>query len=289
MRMKTTISSKFFRTPGPAGRNPRLDSQPEHFSRQLEATDPYHDANSRCQATRNAPHLTKVAMVSTCVATLVAVHLIIDPFSSAHLGLGLGLGLGLRSSVKVICCGSGCGLTQLLSNLVFQVGKYASGPNCCSLPTPPAEEFVNVDSVLNGDATFPIHQNMTIGIHEHGPGKWEAIRVREIDPKGFFHLSDDGVLRSFDRNLNVVAYRRLGPAEIRRNIARFVETVGKRNKMRNPENQDFHEGALLMHLDEVYDGIDGRDVTDEMDLWYPPGGARWEDGEEGYYKLKSWK
>ncbi|OTA67308.1 hypothetical protein K449DRAFT_430513 [Hypoxylon sp. EC38] len=71
----------------------------------------------------------------------------------------------------------------------------------------------------------------------------------ETDPQGFVHIGDDGVLRSYGRDEKVVDYARLSPEQLKRAIDSWP-------------NKDEHA-----HLNEVWDGIDGRDVphTEALD------------------------
>lgn len=153
--------------------------------------------------------LTKLAVAATSLAAFLSGLLISNP-SVALPGLGL----------KLTGRESGHGLPYPFLILVNPLSKSSSGPALSGsvLSHPPPEGLVSVESVVN-DKDIP---NTTNVPREHAPDLWEAIRVREINPHGFFHLGDDGVLRSFDGNKKVVAYRRLSPAEIRRDIDRFV-------------------------------------------------------------------
>lgn len=69
---------------------------------------------------------------------------------------------------------------------------------------------------------------------------------------GFLHLADDGVLRKYDRNWKVVSYKQLSPDEI--------------TNMLHIGNYDDQQKK---HLAEVFDGVDGRSVTDENVLLHP--------------------
>ncbi|KAL5042430.1 hypothetical protein BDW71DRAFT_146574 [Aspergillus fruticulosus] len=67
---------------------------------------------------------------------------------------------------------------------------------------------------------------------------------------GFTHLACDGVLRTISGDHKVVDYRRLSPEEIQTVMQAFPQR----------------------HRDQVKDkfvGVDGRDVTDEEQLWHP--------------------
>ncbi|KAL4770210.1 hypothetical protein BDW60DRAFT_209392 [Aspergillus nidulans var. acristatus] len=81
---------------------------------------------------------------------------------------------------------------------------------------------------------------------------WDLLRALPIDPTGggYSHLGDDGVLRNFDSDLAVVSYLQLTPEQIQQYISRYPSSV-----------QD--------HLHEVFDGVDGRDVTDVEALMNP--------------------
>ncbi|OAP64480.1 hypothetical protein AYL99_00452 [Fonsecaea erecta] len=76
---------------------------------------------------------------------------------------------------------------------------------------------------------------------------------RDESGKGFIHLGDDGVLRSFDGDLKVVAYQPLTPDQI-------TAYIDRTNEERRP------------HLREVFEGVDGRDVVDEEQLTNPAPG-----------------
>lgn len=72
-------------------------------------------------------------------------------------------------------------------------------------------------------------------------------------PSGILNLGMDGVLRSFDGEDNVLGYRQLSPEE----IARFHNILPK--AMREE-----------WRLDQKYEGVDGRQVTDLEQLLHPP-------------------
>ncbi|KAL1986131.1 hypothetical protein VTN96DRAFT_6783 [Rasamsonia emersonii] len=199
--------------------------------------------------------LTKLAVAATSVAALFSALLISNPSFAFP-------GLGLKSADL-----EGYGLPYPLLILVNPLARSLSGPAVSGsvLSHPPAPEgLVSVESVAN-DKIIPSTTNTT---REHAPDQWEAIRVREIDPHGFFHLGDDGVRRSFGGNKKVVAYRRLSPAEIRRDIDSLAEAMARSVSRSKNKNNEIFLDALVKHLDEVYEGVDGRDVTDPMDLWY---------------------
>lgn len=75
-------------------------------------------------------------------------------------------------------------------------------------------------------------------------------KLENIDQEGFVHLGDEGVLRSFGRDGSVLDYVQLSPQQIQDNI---VHAPPKHSA----------------HLQEVFTGIDGRDVADIEQLEHP--------------------
>ncbi|KAB2573617.1 Lactobacillus up-regulated protein [Lasiodiplodia theobromae] len=78
----------------------------------------------------------------------------------------------------------------------------------------------------------------------------ELLSSLKADDHGFVHLGNDGVLRSFDASGNVIDYRQLSPDQIRDSINMY-DAIG--TEERN-------------HLENVYRGVDGRQVPREKVL-----------------------
>lgn len=192
---------------------------------------------------------TTLVVAATSAAVLLAGLLIADPLVSLP-----AVGLGHANF------GPGHDLPSSLSVLINAVSESLSGPVVSHVP--PSRGSVPVEVVVN-----MAPPNTTDTTREHTPDQWDAIRVREVDPKGFFQLGDDGVLRSFDSNKKVAAYRRLSPAEIRIHVDKFVK-ASVPSSSRNKTNQIFRDD-LVKRVDDVYEGVDGRAVLSPMDLWYP--------------------
>ena len=74
-------------------------------------------------------------------------------------------------------------------------------------------------------------------------GQVMASMKKDPTGEGFFHVGDDGVLRTLTANNTVVDYRQLTPAQIAQNLA-------------------IYSGAAKEYLTNVFEGVDGRDVTD---------------------------
>ncbi|KAL3462542.1 hypothetical protein BJX64DRAFT_258899 [Aspergillus heterothallicus] len=70
------------------------------------------------------------------------------------------------------------------------------------------------------------------------------------DGRGFTHLATDGVLRSFDGDRKVIDYRQLSPEEIQIVLQVFP-------------------AQLREQVEHKLVGVDGRNVTDEGQLWNP--------------------
>ena len=64
----------------------------------------------------------------------------------------------------------------------------------------------------------------------------------------FNHIGDDGVLRSFHPSGSVIDYVKLTPEHTQRMLQRW----GKND-----------------YLAQIFDDVDGRNVTEEKQLWYP--------------------
>ncbi|KAH7043774.1 hypothetical protein B0J12DRAFT_671778 [Macrophomina phaseolina] len=78
----------------------------------------------------------------------------------------------------------------------------------------------------------------------------ELLFSLKADDHGVVHLGNDGVLRSFDASGNVIDYRQLSPDQIRDSIDMYDDIdKGKRE-----------------HLENIYRGVDGRQVPREKVL-----------------------
>lgn len=85
------------------------------------------------------------------------------------------------------------------------------------------------------------------------------------DPEGVSHLGRDGVLRSLNADCTVVLdVRRLSPEEIKEFAAPFDQAI---------------RDALI--------GVDGRDVTDEAQLWAMPADQNILSADPSNYKSAS--
>ncbi|KAH8804369.1 hypothetical protein F5884DRAFT_858993 [Xylogone sp. PMI_703] len=83
-----------------------------------------------------------------------------------------------------------------------------------------------------------------------------ALGGLETHNQGMLHLADDGVLRSYDADrYTVIAYKKLAPEEIAAFTAEYT-------------------GADKEHLDDVFNGVDGRLVSDESKLLNPDSALR---------------
>ncbi|KLO12327.1 hypothetical protein SCHPADRAFT_426212 [Schizopora paradoxa] len=78
----------------------------------------------------------------------------------------------------------------------------------------------------------------------------QVMRSMKRDPtgEGFFHVGDDGVLRTLTANKTVVDYRQLTPAQIAQKLA-------------------VYSGDTKTYLENLFEGVDGRDVMDPQSLW----------------------
>lgn len=71
-----------------------------------------------------------------------------------------------------------------------------------------------------------------------------------MDPKGFFHLGDDGVYRSFSGDGTVIDYERLAPSQILDSFTYYSESEKKT-------------------LQKEYADVDGTKVVDEEQILRP--------------------
>ncbi len=76
----------------------------------------------------------------------------------------------------------------------------------------------------------------------------------EQDPEGFLHFADDGVVRSYSANRTVIDYAPLSNKHL-------LETINA--------NRPF-VGDDYEHLMEVFNGVDGHNVTDLNQIYDPP-------------------
>jgi hypothetical protein len=72
-----------------------------------------------------------------------------------------------------------------------------------------------------------------------------------LDPDGFVHLAGDGVARSYAANNTVIDYAALSNSQIQQVISQLPASHQK-------------------HLEQVFEGVDGYDVTDKSQLLEPP-------------------
>ncbi|KAK5265993.1 hypothetical protein LTR99_004820 [Exophiala xenobiotica] len=82
----------------------------------------------------------------------------------------------------------------------------------------------------------------------------EILAGIEQDPNGFIHFADDGIVRSYSANGTVIDYAPLSNKHL-------LEVV---NASR-PILEEHYE-----HLMEVFNGVDGHNVTDLNQIWDPP-------------------
>lgn len=75
-----------------------------------------------------------------------------------------------------------------------------------------------------------------------------------LDPEGFVHIADDGVARSYTANNTVIDYAPLSNEQLKQMISGLPASV--------KENQE--------HLHQVFDGVDGYDMTDKKQIFEPP-------------------
>jgi hypothetical protein len=75
-----------------------------------------------------------------------------------------------------------------------------------------------------------------------------------LDPDGFVHIADDGVARSYAANNTVIDYAALSNSQIQQMISQL------------PVSYQEHQE----HLRQVFEGVDGYDVTDKSQLFEPP-------------------
>lgn len=76
----------------------------------------------------------------------------------------------------------------------------------------------------------------------------------QLPGDGFVHIADDGIARSYDERGVVVDYCRLSNDQLRSMMESLPPSIR-------------HQQA---HLKEVYEGVDGHDVTDKTQIWDPP-------------------
>lgn len=82
---------------------------------------------------------------------------------------------------------------------------------------------------------------------------WDAIKQLKKDPKGYVHIADDGVARSYTGDDNVVDYVPLTNGQLSQILTNLPELWQKESE----------------HLHSVFDNVDGRDVVSEKQLLDP--------------------
>ncbi|KAL8831146.1 MAG: hypothetical protein Q9191_001020 [Dirinaria sp. TL-2023a] len=133
-----------------------------------------------------------------------------------------------------------------------------------ALPTDNRGSFQNetdlselADSEEKSNSSLPQNGN---GHAQNGPTIFELMAAMTKHDHGMKHLGDDGVLRSFAPNGTVLDYLKLNASEVQQMVDRF----GRND-----------------YLTEVFDGVDGHNVTDHEQLanpgehLLPPGFNNW--------------
>ncbi|THC91262.1 hypothetical protein EYZ11_009281 [Aspergillus tanneri] len=93
---------------------------------------------------------------------------------------------------------------------------------------------------------------------QSGSSAWEAMNKMKMDPKGYFHIANDGVARSYDGNDIVIDYVPLSNDQLMQLLSNLPEPWQKE----------------LDHLHSIFDGVDGLQVVDENQLLNPPAWLR---------------
>ena len=75
-----------------------------------------------------------------------------------------------------------------------------------------------------------------------------------LDPEGFVHIADDGVARSYTANNTVIDYAPLSNEQLKQMVSQSPAALAKDRE----------------HLMQVFDVVDGHDVTDKKQIFEPP-------------------
>ena len=89
---------------------------------------------------------------------------------------------------------------------------------------------------------------------QEGISAFEAMGKLKSVPQGYVHIAHDGVARVYDENESVIDYIPLTNDQLKKLLVNLPEPWKKEAD----------------HLHAVFDGVDGRRVTDEKQLLDPP-------------------
>lgn len=101
-------------------------------------------------------------------------------------------------------------------------------------------------------STWPEHLTT---LHQASPIR-DTFPPLQVDGEGFVHLADDGVLRSYAPNGTVIDFVQLTPEQISKQLTSLP--------------YDYYV-KHVDHLNEVFRGVDGFDVTNATLLMHPEG------------------
>ncbi|KAF7594829.1 hypothetical protein BBP40_008159 [Aspergillus hancockii] len=93
---------------------------------------------------------------------------------------------------------------------------------------------------------------------QEGISAFDAMAKLKSVPLGYVHIADDGVARAYDENESVIDYVPLTNDQLKQLLKDLPEAWKKKAD----------------HLHTVFDGVDGRRVTDEKQLLDPPAELR---------------
>jgi hypothetical protein len=93
---------------------------------------------------------------------------------------------------------------------------------------------------------------------QEGISAFDTIAKLKSVPLGYVHIADDGVARAYDENESVIDYVPLTNDQLKQLLKNLPEAWRKEAD----------------HLHAVFDGVDGRQVTDEKQLLDPPAELR---------------
>lgn len=102
-------------------------------------------------------------------------------------------------------------------------------------------------------------QHHTDSTLQDGKNRTELLNNLKQDDLGFIHFADDGIVRSYSENGTVIDY-------VPFNNALLMETVAL--------NRPAYDNQTYQHLLDVFDGVDGHDVTDPQQIFNPPNWLR---------------